>query len=37
MAADSSSTETYYNAQGLAQYATDRHAIGQAVKRLNEL
>ena len=30
MAADSTSTETYYNAQGLAQYATDRHAIGQA-------
>ena len=37
MAADSTSTETYYNAQGLAQYATDRHAIGQAVKRPSEL
>ena len=30
MVADGTSTETYYNAQGLPQYTTDRHAIGQA-------
>ena len=27
---DGTSTETYYNAQGLPQYTTDRHVIGQA-------
>ncbi len=27
--ADPTSSETFYNAQGLPQYTTDRHAIGQ--------